>query len=102
MKIKGAKYDTMATSVKAVVEARGGATVLKKLAGTVKDTVILWGLWEMANRSLRYDDNHPGFANGHWERYVPQNQQFDVYSDDTNDSHIETAMRKICKDLGVI
>jgi predicted 2-oxoglutarate/Fe(II)-dependent dioxygenase YbiX len=105
MKIQGQTYDTMHAAMKAAVEHLGGPAKVQGLRAqnTWTEGRLLWHVWEIANRSLRYDDAHPAFASGTWTRVCPQQPGFDLYSDDTiYDSHIESALRKIAKDIRLI
>lgn len=89
MKIKGEKYEIMKAAMSAALKDHA-------LPITLAD---LWQLWAMAERNLRYSDEHPGFKSGLWKRIFPQNKNFDTYSEDHNDSHIETALRNIVKEV---
>ncbi len=101
MRIKAQQYDTMRVALKAVVDHAGGAEAVRKQYATKTMGRLLWDLWHVAEDNLRYDDTHPGFANGHWPRVFPHNPSFDLYANGVNDSHIETALRKIGKELGL-
>lgn len=95
----------MRAAFKAAVEHLGGPAGVQTLRtkNSWTETRLLWDIWEIANRSLRYDDAHPAFANGTWTRVCPQQPGFDLYSDDTiYDSHIESVLRKIAKEIRVI
>jgi hypothetical protein len=112
MKINGRKYDTMKRAMTALVESMGGAIAVKelyvvKLLATGidehrKQTRMVWDLWSTAERSLLYDDTHPGFVKGHWVRVVQHLPGWSVYTDGVNDVHIETALRKIGAELGIL
>ena len=111
MKINGKKYETMKGAIKSLVEHMGGAESVKafyartlpaELAEQRKITRMVWDLWTTAERSILYHDDHPGFAQGHWMRVCPQVPGFSVYTDGVNDVHIETAIRKIGAELGIL
>jgi len=95
MKIQGQKYEFMKSAVKAVVEAVGPDHVRAALA--LKKVSPAWEIWNRASDDLRYDDTHPVFKVR--QRVVPYNPTFNVYSDDTHDGHIQTALFHILKEL---
>lgn len=103
MKIAGIKFARMKGAVKAVVDNIGPSAVMKKrTANQWSESRLLWELWNAAQNNLIYNDGHPCFANCHWTRVYPHCEGFNVYSDGINDAHIETALRKIAKELGII
>ncbi len=101
MKIKQPQFDTMMAAVKAAVEHAGGPQAVRKAYATKTVGRMLWDLWNTASDSLKYDDSHPFFVSGEWSRVCPQQPAFDVYANGANDAHIETALRKIGKALGL-
>jgi transposase len=103
MKIKGTKYATMLDAMRAVVDDYGGPSAVKAAQAERQwtDMAVLWNLWHVCQRNLSYDDTHPAFAQGVWKRIIPQNTAFDMYSDDDNDTHLATALRKIGRELGL-
>ncbi len=101
MKITGTKYDTMRAAMRAVIERAGGTAAVKAAYADKTPGRMLWDLWHVAERNLRYDDAHPAYAGGHWTRVYPYNPSFDVYSDNVNDQHILTALTKIGKEAGL-
>ena len=101
----------MLRAVKSLVESMGGTESVKTFYSKTlppdlpehrKQTRMIWDLWARAERSLLYDDNHPGFAQGHWVRVVPQEPGWNIYTDGVNDVHIETALRRIANNLGLM
>jgi hypothetical protein len=101
MKINGVKYDTMKNAMQAVVNHFGGASAVKEFYKHKTSDGMLWALWHITSDNMRYDDTHPNFRFGLWTRIIPQNPSFDMYSDNHNDVHIATALRKIGKELGI-
>jgi hypothetical protein len=101
MKIVAAKYAKMLAGMRAVVDHLGGPAVVNDKAHTsgFSETRSLWDLWHIVSDNLKYDDSHPWFISGRWTRLIPQDATFDVYSDGANDSHIETALKRIAKEL---
>jgi hypothetical protein len=81
MRIKPEKYETMRAGMIAAVMDLGGAAKIAEQYRSYSDTRILFDVWAIALRSL------PGF---------------DQYSNGDNDSHIETALRKIGNELNLI
>lgn len=57
----------------------------------------LWGLLTVVSRNRAFDDEHPYFKSGVWQRVLP----FDgrdfcwYYKDGLNDEHVRTALNKI-------
>lgn len=102
MKINQHDYVIMFHAVKAVVENAGGPQPIKDRYADKTVRRMLWDVWHAADNNLRYDDTHPGFAKGLWPRVHPQYPGFDLYANGLNDSHIETALHKIGKELGLV
>jgi hypothetical protein len=102
MKINGTKYDTMFHGMQAVVKHLGGPVAVKATFEALTERRMLWDLWHTVDKDLRYDDAHPNFQSGGWIRVIPQNPTFDVFSDGVNDAHIETTLRRIGQELGII
>ncbi len=105
MKINGTKYATMTAAMRAVVETAGGAARVREhfAASGLTTLRMLWDVWNGADRNLRYDDSHPAFASGQWTRAYPQDAGFNLYADPSvNDTHIETALKKIGRELGLV
>jgi hypothetical protein len=86
MKIKDEKYNIMKLAVKDQVDSFGKAIVTIKYAEN--PTKLIWAIWNKAYTTIR--------CNTGKEYYK---EYFDVYSDGVNDSHIETAMKKIFKEI---
>jgi hypothetical protein len=102
MKIVGSKYETMKAAMRAVVEYAGGPAPVKAAYAKLSSGRMLWDLWHAASRNLLYDDSHPMFANGRCSRVHPHEPHFDLWSDDVNDRHIETALKHIGRELGLV
>jgi hypothetical protein len=96
MKMPDPLYAQLRDDIHTVCEARGIALTSKTTES------LLWNLFHVVMKNRLFDDSHPGFAGGLWERYMPKIEvhwldQF--YKDaDLNDSHILTALRKIARD----
>lgn len=70
-----------------IKSADGGSTGLK----------TMWELLHKVSQDRAFDDSHPAFQSGAWKRVLPcdkRNYCF-YYADDCDDSHVETALRKI-------
>ena len=99
MKIDPQVYERMKSDIAAlathhkidVATADGGKTGLK----------TMWTLLDSARRNRAYDNNHPAFKSGQWPRVLPYDgSEYTVYyKGGCNDSHVETALRKIKKEL---
>ena len=99
MKITGTKYETIKAAVKAVVEHAGGPAKVKAAYDKLTEKRLIWDLWHAASSNILYDDSHPKFALGMCSRVYPHVPGFDVWGDDTNDAHIETALYKIWREM---
>lgn len=95
-------YTKMFNAFKDVMEYHGGANAIKQAeqqAGLTRKRTI-WDIWHSASDNLRYDDNHPRYRK--LKRILPYDASFNLYEDDSvNDSHIETALNHIAKQLGL-
>jgi hypothetical protein len=99
MKITGSKFATMAAAVKAVVEYAGGPRAIMAAYDRYTEKRLIWDLWHAASHNILYDDAHPQFALGYCTRVYPHVPNFDIYSDGVYDSHIETALFKIWREI---
>jgi hypothetical protein len=102
MKIFGTKYEKMKAAMRAVIEFAGGPASVKAAYAKLSPARMLWDTWHSASRNLLYDDNHPAFKSGQWSRVHPHDLHFDLWSDDVNDRHIETALKHLGKELGLV
>ena len=102
MKINKQKYDVMFEAMKAVVNHYGIPAIKRAAAVKFSSERIVWDLWCIASDNLMYNDGDYRFKYGISPRIIPYNKDFDPYSDDVNDDHIETALLKIGKKLEVI
>lgn len=101
MRIKGEKLRVMETAFAAVVKKIGKEALLTYFSSS-SNRLMVWDIWRIAWRNLQYDDSHPLYQNGTWQRIVPPNLSFDLYSDGDNDTHIETALIHIAKKCGLL
>jgi hypothetical protein len=103
MKVKGQKYNTMLAAMRAIIEHYGLKVIRNRYAGSgLTCRRMVWDVWRPAHNNLQYDDTHPFFANGTWTRITPHVAGFDMYSEDTHDTHIETALKRIALELGLM
>ena len=79
MKIQGDLYNHMKAAVASIVEANG-VDKIKQVYADHSQQRMLWDLWHAGNRSIVIDPYKAGM----------------------NDSHIETALKKIAKELGLV
>lgn len=103
MKMSRERYNLLLASMRTVVDHFGPADVRRyaKKHGKVR---TMWGLLYKAIDQLGYHDNHPFFLNGTWTRILPNVEGFNVYDDNgtsLNDSHIETALKSIFRELKI-
>lgn len=99
MKMPKEQYETLEAAITAVVNYFGRDTCYD-YAQQYNHERLRWKLLSVAERNLRYSDDHPGFADGHWKRVYPQCVGWNLYGE-LNDNHIDTALRKITLKLGV-
>jgi len=99
MKITGSKFETMKAAVLAVVTRAGGKAAVEAAYAALTERRLIWDLWHAASANIMYDDSHPKFALGMCTRVFPYTPDFDLWSDDVNDAHIETALFKIWREM---
>jgi meiotically up-regulated gene 157 (Mug157) protein len=100
MKMDNEKYDEIKAGIAQIVDFHG-----KKQVQTVYAdyplTRMMFDLFNMLWFDKEYDDTHPAYVNGR-KRVLPQTNPSwlnDLYKSGLNDSHIETALKKIAKEL---
>lgn len=104
MKIKGARYEELKEGVRAIL-AHHGLDQLKQhyKEANYPESSMMWELLNQALYDFENDDTHPAYRKGGRTRIVPcKAREWNLYADGVNDSHIETALRKIGKELGLI
>lgn len=102
MKINGNLYETIKSGFHTIVDHYGGPARYKSQFGGKNDRSTMWGLWHTFTAHKTYTDRHPMFKK--YGRILPYEQDWDVYATDEsiNDDHIETAIMKIGRELGMI
>lgn len=103
MKMSQERYNLLKSAITKVADHWGRATFVEHTEQTTP-TATAWLLHNLAVNQLQYDDTHPFFQNGKWERIVPYQPSFNMYIDNGNnltDNHIQTAIIKISKELGL-
>lgn len=110
LKMTEARYNQLRDAIRAVADYYGPQKVC---SGSLfdnpkikdKNRALRWKLFDHAIRQLSYDDTHPAFANGTWDRIVPNVPGFSVHvyydAESLNDDHIDTALRHIMSELGL-
>jgi hypothetical protein len=101
MKVQGQKFETMKAAMRAVLENHPPKKVRQSYSGMTCRRMV-WDAWRPAHNNLQYSDEHPFFQNGTWTRVYPHFPEFDMYSEDTHDTHIETALKRIALELGLM
>lgn len=100
MKIKQELYEKMKTAMELMINSFGGSQKINERFANKSRITKLWSIWNAASFDLMYDDTHPAYRKK--QRVVPYEEGFNVYNDDDiNDSHIETALKKIGTELGI-
>jgi hypothetical protein len=99
MKIKPELYAALKSDIESVVKSLGiDVAIADGGKGGLK---TMWELFHKTRRDRSYPDTHPAFAQGVWKRILPYDGRNYTcfYADGCNDSHIETALRKIKTEL---
>ena len=100
MKMKAEKFNLLRDTIVLVVAHYGGAkAVMESYAGAY--TGLLWKLHGIATDNLQFSDDHPCFADGTWPRIAKHVPGYRTYTDGLMDAHIETALRKIGRELNL-
>jgi len=101
MKIPETTYNVLLEAISAIVDHEGGAIAVKRSFSMdgLSELRMMWYLYHIATRNIMYDDTHPLYKNGSWIRAYPYQPNWNIYSLGVNDDHIDTALRKICRDL---
>ena len=81
-----------------------GRENLLAYAKTMTEEAFVWKLWNRVSDDWRDDDNHPRFQNhpgfkAHVRINPHKDRMWSIYNLGLNDSHIETALKRICKEL---
>ncbi len=108
MKIRGEKFEQMSVAMRTWIDYQGGNDAVadvfnegyRKFPESVSDVVNYagWFVWNRVVHDLQHDDTHPAYVNGRI-RIVPYVGW--KYDNDLLDSHIQTAIRKIIKEVGL-
>lgn len=101
MKINGSLYETIKSGFRTVIDHYGGPASYKSRFGGKNDRSTMWGVWHTFVAHKTYGETHPMFRKG---RILPHEPNWDVYATDEtiNDDHIETAIMKIGRELGMV
>ena len=92
-------YDSLRADILAVADASG--INLKTADGGKTGLLAMHRVLNAVSVNRAYDDEHPGFKNGHWKRVLP----FDgrdycwYYEGGADDAHVATLLRAILKSL---
>lgn len=104
MKMTQERYNQLLATIRALVTHHGKAYFLP-IGQQHGAMAMLWYLYHRAAEQLQYDDSHPFYVAGHWDRIVPHVDGWRSYVDENgqtlNDDHIATALRRIGRELGL-
>lgn len=103
MKITAEKYAEIRDGIKTIVDGVGLETIKMHYAGKTVGR-IMWDLFSALWFDKQFDDNHPSYVQGVKRRILPQtdpNWLNNLYNSGINDSHIETALKKVAKELNI-
>lgn len=93
MKMPKEMYDSLKADIEVIVRE---LTLFDRL-----DMKTMWDIHAIVSRNRAYDDNHPNFKSKAWKRFLPfDGRNYCWYYDaGLDDSHVETALKKIRKEL---
>jgi hypothetical protein len=102
MRVKAAKYQVILAAMRAIIEHVGKERIWQSYLRE-SDERMVWDCWHKIHYDLLYADTHPAYQPPHNRtRVLPQNTNFDMYSDGDNDRHIGTALMKAARELGLL
>lgn len=98
MKMTPQRYDELKTGIKQIVDHYG-----RQNLGTPKSpTSLLWKLFHAVTEDFQYHDDHPLYRQR--SRILPHQDDHwlnKMYASGLNDTHIETALKRIGKELNL-
>lgn len=101
MKMSPSTYEEIKTGIRAVVNFLGQDNVRAARDDTSTQS-MMWQLFILAEFDYRNDDSHPAYVKGR-ARVVPFKAfNWSPYNEGLKDSHIETALMKIGRELDLI
>ena len=62
---------------------------------------MMYRLYNQATYDLQFDDTHPAFAEHGRKRRVRYNPEFVLYPPGCNDSHLDTLLKYVAKEIGL-
>ena len=71
MKMPNEKFTPLKAAITAVVDHLGKDACRDHAEDTSHER-MRWDLFFLADKNLRYSDDHPGFVSGRWPRVYPQ------------------------------
>lgn len=92
MKISTDRYNEIKNGISRLIDEYHKASI---------EPGSMWELFNHVSFDFMYDDNHPAYRAGR-KRINPHKEGWNIYKDDLNDKHIETALMKIGRELGII
>jgi len=101
MKMSQVRYEQLKNGIRTIADHLGPQNC-RDFAEDRNGCQLMWALYHKLTNQLQYNDNHPCFANGTWVRLVPHDENFQSYDDNgvtLHDTHIETALKLIRKEL---
>ncbi len=102
MKMSPEKYAEIKEGIRQIVDHHGKAKIQDGFKGK-SITAMMFALFAALWFDLQYEDTHPAYVAGR-VRILPHKDHGwlnNLYNSGLNDSHIETALKKIAKELGL-
>jgi len=99
MKMPADIYAKMKNDIRTVVDALGIDLATADGGKTGLKTMYL--MLDFVSRNRSFDDTHPGFKDGHWNRLLPfDGREFCFYyTAGCHDTHVATALKNIKAEL---
>ncbi len=102
MKMNQLKYEEIKAGIAAIVDFHGKNHILERY--TNRPTAhLMWALFDALWFDKQYRDDHPSYVKGR-PRVIPHTNDTwlnDLYRSGLNDSHINTALFKISRELNL-
>ena len=101
MKISDQLFQEMKEGFQKIIDAFGKDKMIEWSSQFKTNAGFMWNVWHMVQFDWTSTDDHPFYLNGR-KRYNPyRDRMWTIYKDGIHDAHIETALKKICTQLGL-
>lgn len=103
MKMSPERYAELKEGIRQMVDHHGKAPTEAEFKGKTL-TRMMWAIFHAVLFDWQYEDTHPAYAAGKVRVLPHKDHNYlngKLYGEGLNDSHIETALKKIAKELGL-